>query len=278
MAQQYVFARVALDYNSSIEELKNITTCASNRSDPNYILHQNVQHDVASWWATLNAIQLPCSCIATLLLGSYSDKGGRKLGFILPSVGALLKCGLLICITSLELPKEVLFAAFIVEGCFGGYATFLMSAFSYISDVTGHRNRALRIVIVETALGIGIIGGQLLFGLLPSFGFMYLYILLAAIVFLMLLYVLLILRESRIVAERPKIFSTEYIKQMVRVYTTNDEYGRRWKLIIIAGILLFGSMMELGRMDVILLFVQNTPLCWGNALVSLNESHLVFTK
>ena len=271
MTQQYVFARVALDYNSSISHLKNISTCVSNHSDPNYILHQNVQHDTSSWWAALNAVQLPFAFLATLFLGSYSDKGGRKLGLILPSVGAVLKTGLIICITYLELPKQVLLVAFVVEGVCGGFGTFLMSTFSYISDVTSHRNRALRIVIVESALGIGVVGGTLLFGLLPYAGFLYLYILLAAMLLVMLLYVLFVLRESRVVVESPKIFSTEHVKQMVKVYTANDEHGRRWKLIISVGILLFGTMLEIGRGDVLLLFVQNTPLCWPNFLVSSNE-------
>ena len=271
MMQQYILARVSLEFNTTIADLNNFTSCTNNHSDPHYILKQDVQHVTSSWWAVLNASTLPFAIFSTLFFGSYSDKGGRKVGMIVPVIGGVLKSALCIIITALYLRKEWLFLAMNIEAFTGGYGTFLMSSFSYISDITDHDNRAIRIVIVESALGVGIVVGQLVFGKLPSIGFFWAFVISAGIMFLALLYIFVI-PESRNVTEKPKIFTTEHLKRLKEVYVATDENGRRWKLLISVGILVFASMVEIGRSDANLLFVQNSPLCWDASLVSCEKS------
>ena len=86
VTQQFLHAYIARQYNTSAAELGNASTCFVNHSDPIYETQQAVQHETSTWTAILNASILPFAFVSTLALGSYSDRGGRKLPMLVCAV------------------------------------------------------------------------------------------------------------------------------------------------------------------------------------------------
>ena len=273
MTEQFLYANIALEYNTTIQALNNMTTCTTNHSNPDYLLHQAVQHESSKWMALLSATQLPFIFLSTLIVGSYSDRGGRKLGLILPFVGGLLKSVVSLVIALLYLPKEWLFLALILEGLTGGFGISLMATFAYVSDITAHQNRALRIVIVEAFLGLGIIAGKLGFGyILPAVGFMYTFVVLLGIIILGLLYTVFIVKETRSGEDRLPFFTWDHLKRLGQVCAKKDDRGRRWKLAVSVAILVITASMDTGKMDITILYVMNSPFCWNPTQVKKFQS------
>lgn len=271
LLQQYIYERVAENHNTTSKDLSNSSECSNNYSDPDYILHHVVQHETSLWMIYLSAVQIPISCVTTVILGGYSDKGGRKLGMFLPILGAFAKMGLCIVISIFNLPKEVLFAAFLAESLSGSFACVLMATFSYISDITTHSDRAIKIVILETAIGMGLIVGQLMTGyLIEAVGFTYSFAILTVVLLISILYVKFVVIETRHVPHSTSLCTTDHFSHVLKVLCHNDQKDRRWKLLLAMVLLALSSMVEFGFRDSQLLYVLDPPMCWNSVKVSYN--------
>ncbi|XP_032882277.1 solute carrier family 46 member 3-like [Amblyraja radiata] len=163
-----------------------------------------VIQSIASYVQLLYVITLTCLSIPTsILLGAWSDQAGRKLGMILPCVGALIGGAILIVMVQV---KEMsvywcIFSAFFI-GIFGNYAAVSLSVFSYMADVTTAENRTKRIAIVQAMIYIGGTVGFLLSGwLLQNFTFTHVFGVYCGCQLLSICYILLWLQESKHPAE-----------------------------------------------------------------------------
>ena len=97
----------------------------------------------------------------------------------------------------MSLNVDFLLIGISLSGCFGGFATLLLSVFSYIADITDKGNRTLRVAILESMIFLGGTFGELIGGvLIDHSGFMVAFGLTVALNLLTLLYVCFILRES----------------------------------------------------------------------------------
>ncbi|RUS79412.1 hypothetical protein EGW08_012825 [Elysia chlorotica] len=71
-----------------------------------------------------------------LALGPITDTYGRKVGFLLPIAGTLIKQIVYIVVVARRLPLSLLYVAHIIEACGGSFAAMLSVVFSVVSDVT----------------------------------------------------------------------------------------------------------------------------------------------
>ena len=85
------------------------------------------------------------SILMVLLLGPWTDTGGRRPALLAPPLGSALEAIIILLIMYLEWPVYVLFVGEAING-FSGFATIMtMAAFSYVSDITTEKGLALHI-------------------------------------------------------------------------------------------------------------------------------------
>jgi DHA1 family tetracycline resistance protein-like MFS transporter len=102
--------------------------------------------------------------IAAPILGSLSDRYGRKNLLVLSQIGSA--AGYIILGLAGSLP--LLFLARIIDGITGGNISI---AQAYMADITTKKNRAAGMGILGAAFGLGFILGPAIGGILSQFGF-----------------------------------------------------------------------------------------------------------
>lgn len=148
-----------------------------------------------------------------MMLGSWSDRAGRRSVMVLPFILSLLSGGVLLAmvlVKSLSVYWCLLAAAFI--GLTGGHVSIFLSSFSFLADITveSSSSRTLRMAIAESMIFVGGMVGFLLggfleqeVGLVAAFGA---YI---ACHVLAILYILLWLQDPRPINSTLSVLSTE---------------------------------------------------------------------
>uniref|UniRef100_A0A672T1Q7 Zgc:174356 n=1 Tax=Sinocyclocheilus grahami TaxID=75366 RepID=A0A672T1Q7_SINGR len=126
--------------------------------------------------ATLSLVSIP----PAIMLGSWSDRAGRRWVMALPSVLSLLSGGLLLAVDLLEnISVYWTLMAAALTGLTGGHVTIFLSSFSYLADLTmgSSSSRTLRMALAESMIFVGgsvgfLLGGFLEqeFGLKSAFG------------------------------------------------------------------------------------------------------------
>lgn len=107
-----------------------------------------------------------CQLISGPVLGSISDRIGRKPLLLVSQVGTLI--GFLILARA-----ETLWMVFLSRVIDGATAGNLSLAQAYISDVTEPKNRAKAFGVIGVAFGLGFLVGPAISGFLSQFGYHY---------------------------------------------------------------------------------------------------------
>ena len=85
------------------------------------------------------------SIFMVLLLGPWTDTGGRRPALMAPPVGSAIEAIVILLIMYLDWPVYVLFVGEAING-FSGFATIMtMAAFAYVADVSTDQGLAIRI-------------------------------------------------------------------------------------------------------------------------------------
>ncbi|XP_067900260.1 proton-coupled folate transporter isoform X2 [Heterodontus francisci] len=140
----------------------------------------------------------------SILLGARSDQAGRKLGMVLPSIGAAFGGAIMIVMVQVkEMSIYWCIFASALMGIFGNYVAIVLSVFSYIADITNDGNRTMRIGIVQSMNYIGATIGYLLSGwLLQNYTMTHVFGVYCGCQVVSIFYVLLWLQESNCETER----------------------------------------------------------------------------
>lgn len=205
------------------------------------------------------------SIFMVLLLGPWTDTGGRRPALLAPPVGSAIESILIIIIMYLEWPVYILFIGEAING-FSGFATIMtMGAFAYVADITTEQKLAIHIAVIQLMVFIGGVVSQLTSGAwLKNLGFIPPYWFIFACHVASALCVIFLVPESKPKAEKKKMrfFSFDSFKAIWSVYRKPRNGGRKnlIMLLISDGIINLGVM---GISGVVALFVLRTPLCWG---------------
>ena len=187
LVQQLAFKKICHEKYDA-ETCKNLTKS-----------QEDVVHEKTSRWILYQSIaQTLPSIAASLILGSWSDKVGRKTVLILPSVGSvLLYTNYILNVAYFSLDVNYILIGVCISGFFGGFATTLLGVFSYISDITDKSQRTVRVAILESMIFLGGTVGNLIGGeLLQYNGFMAAFGLCLGLSVMVIIYISLILPES----------------------------------------------------------------------------------
>ncbi|XP_062911057.1 proton-coupled folate transporter isoform X2 [Mobula hypostoma] len=283
--QQLVLVKVCEELHFE----KEVCSSFSHNSQESLVIQSKASYVMLLYVAVLTFLSIPMS----ILLGAWSDQGGRKLGMILPCVGALMGGVTLIvmaCVKEMSVYWCILASALIA--IFGNYAVIFLSVFSYISDITNVEDRTKYNGIVEAMIYIGGTVGFLLSGwLFQSFTLTYCFGVYCGSQVLTICYVLLWLKESSHSSERMHLSdetppdSTDrtlkmslllYASRTLKTFSKAREGQNRLKLYLIffCGTLI--SVCNTGEQAILILFLTLPPQHFSPELYGVYNAMKMF--
>ena len=99
------------------------------------------------------------SLVVALIMGPLSDIIGRKPALMTPLAGNIIKHLLILFMQIWDLPLYLVIVATGISGSFGGPATLIAAAYSYMADTATSDKRSLRMTILHTSFRCGSRGG-----------------------------------------------------------------------------------------------------------------------
>ncbi|CAB3983511.1 solute carrier family 46 member 3-like [Paramuricea clavata] len=267
--QQLIFRKTCIQlYNESFCA-DNFTRKACGKSLSE---QENAIQKSSSEWIFYNSVAYSVpSIISSLLLGSWSDKFGRKVAILLPLIGL-----------SIEAISSILNAHFydaspvyllygnILSGIFGGFSTILMALFSYMADITKDKsNRTLRIGLLESMTFVGGATGELISGvLIEKLGFMAPFITILSLITIIIFYILFVLKESYFPNQQSRFFSLDTFHGSLKVWIKHRPQNNRIHLLLLLAVGFFVPILIFtGTDDVLILFVLHRPFCFSSSMI-----------
>ncbi|KAH8284796.1 hypothetical protein KR054_001181 [Drosophila jambulina] len=146
-------------------------------------------------------IESTVPAIVSLFLGPWSDKFGRRPILLSTFTGYLISAVILIVLTQITAATNISpwwFLLSSVPSMFsGGTCALVTILYCYVGDVSSEEKRPMRMVTMEAAVGLGMMGGGVASGYIyAATGASALFIIVGSIIFIALLYVYFFVKES----------------------------------------------------------------------------------
>lgn len=277
LIQQLAFKKICLEKYDT-ETCKNLTKADEDfvqGHTSQWILHQSI------------ALAVP-SIFASLIYGSWSDKAGRKLILVLPSIGgALLYVSHILNSVFMSLDVNLILIGVFISGLFGGFATTLLGVFSYISDITDKVQRTSRIAVLESMTFLGATAGNLLGGVLVDHGsFMAAFGVCLAVNLITILYIWFLLPESYFPEDDREVKCSlivvhvyNHLKKSLQVLTKQrPRHQRRNVLVVIFGAMSFVLIIFAGYNDITPLYSKHSPRNFSPSLIGYLMAEVSFIR
>ncbi|KAL9955023.1 hypothetical protein ACROYT_G042623 [Oculina patagonica] len=258
------------------ETCKNLTKSQEDlvhQKTSKWILHQSVASTVPS-------------IVVSMMLGSWSDKVGRKTVLILPSVGSvLLYINYMLNVAYFSLDVNFILIGVCISGFFGGFTTTLLGVFSYISDITDKSQRTLRVAVLESMIFLGGAVGNLIGGVLVQHGgFIAAFGLCLGLSVIVILYISFILPESFVPEGDQEgnwalVAVHNHLKASFQVLTKQRPKHQRLNLLVsMFGIFFFVAILFGGFNDITVLYSKHSPLNFSPSLIGYFLAEVLFFK
>ncbi|XP_070557507.1 proton-coupled folate transporter-like isoform X2 [Ptychodera flava] len=246
-----------------------------NRSDPNYILFEQLQAEASTWILYFEVLSAVLTLISASFLGSYSERGGgRKICVLIPVTGLTLYLFCILINIYLELPLSFLFIAEFIRGITGQGFTATAMSYAYIADITTEEQRAFRLILLEVC---GFIGGSLAqittgywirsHGYLPPTWLAY------SLMILTVLYIIFWVEET-VPVDKSVISKWKMRQQFVDIVSlfTGSSQGTRFQLSVFS-ICLFVFFLIIGSAPgIIILSLLGPPLCFTSVYIGYYQA------
>ena len=265
---QYVRTRISNEFNltDNYNNKSDILGSCSNNS--NYYKDDEVNSEASLWTLYSTVASLLPGIVTLILLGSYSDKGGRKIAIIVPQVGALIRCINLLAVIYFDWPLYFIVIGAFLEGLSGGIYMTISAGFSYVADITSLEKRSFRITILDGCFGLGIMVSQVAAGyLIASLGYFYLFLILAIIILLDIVIVACFLPETVTRDQNAQFWSIGHFRTTFNLYCRDNGTGRRWKLLLSLAIVFFTCSVMYATFDIQTFYLLDVPFCMSSVLI-----------
>ncbi|XP_067224076.1 proton-coupled folate transporter [Chanodichthys erythropterus] len=273
------------------ELLKNDTIC-------NYPEHHKGDEEVQTtasyilllFNATLSLVSIP----PAIMLGSWSDRAGRRWVMALPSLLSLLSGGLLLAVALLEnISVYWTLMAAALTGLTGGHVSIFLSSFSYLADLTmgSSSSRTLRMAVAESMIFVGGTVGFLLGGFLEQeFGLKAAFGAYIGCHVLALLYIVLWLRDPSMgkntcisahkegaeeqcsPTDQSRLFILKYAKLSFKAMFKRRSGQERLKLHFLILCTFINNLVAVGEQSILLLYLMYEPREFTTALFGVFNS------
>lgn len=205
-----------------------------------------------------------------MFCGAWSDKYGRKLPMVMPSLGTTFA---VLLYMAANMAYDGSIACFLVgsviHGCFGKTAMVSMAVSSYVVDITPVDKRTKRLGTIAAMQFLGMFVGSLVGGLLiDGTNILTAYCCVSFMNALVVLLTLVTLRETVDVGDKRDIFPCktfcrgQNVMESLQVITKSRESNTKRCLIALFVVLFLHQTCRTGLTDVTLLFTEKSPLSW----------------
>ncbi|XP_033099431.1 proton-coupled folate transporter-like [Anneissia japonica] len=212
--QGIVFAEyiLLLELNSTTEHIKTDYT----------------QKLVANWATICLVCQSLPAIFSTLYISTWSDRGGRKISMILPTLGMLVSSVSFIFMYVYGLPIEYILIGNLSIGLTGNTILHRSGAGSYISDLCTQENLTLRMSILLGISFLAITLGQLCFSIwIDATGFLQPFIFMTVLLAFSIFYIVCLMKESVDPSQMQQSFSfKDVVADIISVISSNRNNRR----------------------------------------------------
>ncbi|TSN67077.1 Proton-coupled folate transporter [Bagarius yarrelli] len=281
-SQHLVMDKVCLELH------KDTSICSESGKRENEEVESRSSYILLLYAAITSLVSIP----PAMMLGSWSDKAGRRSVMLLPFILSLLSGGVLLAmvlVPSLSVYWCLLAAAFI--GLPGGHVSIFLSCFSFLADITmeSSSSRTLRMAIAESMIFVGGMVGFLLGGYLTqNIGLIAAYGAYIACHVLAILYILLWLQDSKPLNSNLGIISTKnevqesgamilkYASLSFRAVFKRRSCQDRLKLNLLIICTFLNNLVAIGDNSVLLLYLMYEPREFTTAMFGVFNSARMF--
>ncbi|XP_069118619.1 lysosomal proton-coupled steroid conjugate and bile acid symporter SLC46A3-like isoform X2 [Argopecten irradians] len=239
--------------------------CFRNQNSPNYIGEEDIQKITSMYnmYASL-CYGIP-GVLSNLVFLALSDIYGRKLFIFITVTGQFIATGLLAIGMYSDWNIYDLLAIQLLIGFTGGWITSFSLGLAAIADVTGAgRPRALAIVLIEIAVGLGSLVGSAVSGYLIHLLHYRMAMVVSTAVACAGVVSSLVLPETLRVEHMRKLSVLQAFKNIFIIYTGDtSSVGRRWKFWMCLTALFFTFLSNFGKLGIETLYQLNSPFCWS---------------
>ncbi|XP_030849838.1 proton-coupled folate transporter-like [Strongylocentrotus purpuratus] len=274
LRSEYLRERVATDVYHVNVSMNDSNSCGGNTSS----VEDDIQATTSTWLLYLGAIQAIPGLFMAIILGSVSDRLGRKPALALCVTGLLINTVFNIVVIYFHFPIPAFIPGDLIGGLCGGLALLLSTSAAYVCDVTSAKMRTFRIVVVETVLFVGYGIGQIALGFTLQYSadptlnkyLLPLWISLgcavASLVYILLPWLLIETVDRRQVVGK----GSQISKVLVGIYQLIKENTnqRRRKVLGYAVIMMFGVFVVQSSAQVFVVYSLGEPFCLGPLDVS----------
>lgn len=263
----YHVGRELFPNESVTKEKSSLCQSRTNSSSTN----EQIVQSVVAEYSVYAAISMGFPClISNILLGSMSDRYGRKQLLIIPTLGLLVAQIIVVVFMYVSVDLYYFLLPSIILAGFGDIFAVFQISLSYISDITeASKKRTFGIALLELSGGIGVLLGQIIAGyLIQSLGYT-LTVLFTCIVKSANLINIVLLPSS--VPSTKSQWSCKVViqslKESFQFYYSKEFSGSRWKYNLCLIIFIIGNMTVIGRDNVETLYIISPPFCFTPVLV-----------
>ncbi|XP_066926446.1 proton-coupled folate transporter-like isoform X2 [Clytia hemisphaerica] len=284
LIQQYIYHRLSEDFGlpSNIKVDKSSCNVDTESETDLSIIDKRKQVQSMTSYIYLGIIlaaALP-SFFMALLLGSWSDKVGRKIIILLPVIGGLLDSVCILITMATRGSLYLLFIGSFCNGVCGFFTTMILAVFSYMADTTTEEERALRLGIVEAvAFTSGMISHISSGWWIQHLGFKAPYIFITTLHLISLTYIITYLPESSTVQLSPKriadLFHYSHFQKIFIVFKESSESIQLYGLLVTSAFLMLASI---GFGSVIVLYSLDAPFCLSPILIGYFLADCMFMQ
>lgn len=189
---------------------------------------QSAAADYLTAFSFLNNIPM---VLAALLMGSYSDKRGRKIAMCAPVVGGMIRATFSVAIVYTQVNIKFLYVAAILEGIFGGSSVITLALYAYIADVSTHEKRSWRMLLLMVAESCGIAFAEISAGYLITYiGFILPFVLILGCYALCLGLIAFYVEETVVSREDTGYFNYKHFTRTFGLLVSSSKPGMVWFL------------------------------------------------
>ncbi|XP_071081264.1 lysosomal proton-coupled steroid conjugate and bile acid symporter SLC46A3-like [Haliotis cracherodii] len=267
---QYLYKRLSLEvfgnYSGDSVSPANVT-CYSNKTSEGYILQEMAQKATTSQQMYFSLVNTAAALVGSLVLGSYSDYFGRKVVFILPAIGDMVRSAMLTAIIHWELDLNWYYIGEFLCGLGSTNSGILLASYAYAADNTPPRkSRTLAIAVIDTTSSIAYAGTSAATGyFIQDMGYFYPSLVSALIMWVLILVVVFFIRESKHSLKKTnksKVNLTQGIRNVVGLYLFDNTCRVRSLFWLGLMCYFFSQISANAVININTLFMMNLPFCW----------------
>ncbi|XP_076096165.1 lysosomal proton-coupled steroid conjugate and bile acid symporter SLC46A3-like [Mytilus galloprovincialis] len=251
-----------------------LSSCNINKSSIAYFIESSIQQTSAKWAIYTNLAFIIPSVLININLATYSDVHGRKLFFIVPLAGTIIKN--ILCAVGMyyKMNVRLMLIFYMIEACTGSWVASLSMSFCFVADTTTPgKGRSLIISLLDGGVGLGAIGASFLSGYLITWtnGYHYPQFMAVIIAIIPFLCVLTMVQETLPISRRRSNVSIlQNIQRVFDCYRSNfSPFGKRWVFVVLIITFAMSALTVLSRTSVDSLYFVSAPFCWSSITIGL---------